>query len=309
MVMNPNDPIHQRIDELVKNNNAILFMKGDKQFPKCGFSAGTVEILNDLGVDFESYDILLDPEVRSGAKTYSDWPTFPQLYVAQEFIGGADIVREMYASGELADLFGVEMEEIPEPKITITDAAAQVLRAAAEDEEHEGLRLEVSSRFQYNLLFAAERAGDFKVAANGFTVLVDRSSAKRSDGLILGYSHDRGGFTIDNPHEPPSVKQNTVRELQAALQDDPKLRVYDVRSLEEFSESTIPHCRLLTDELREELMALDKDTELWFVCRSGNRSNGVASAFLNAGFTNVHNVHGGLMSWEEQIGPGVCGTV
>lgn len=97
-----------RIDQLVKGNDVVLFMKGSPLFPQCGFSSRAVAILNHLGVEFESVDVLQDQGIRQGIKTYSDWPTIPQLYVRGEFVGGSDIMMEMYESGELAQLFGGE---------------------------------------------------------------------------------------------------------------------------------------------------------------------------------------------------------
>ena len=93
-----------RIDTLVKGNRVLLFMKGTPLFPQCGFSSRAVAILNHLNVEFESVDVLQDQGVRDGIKTYSDWPTIPQLYVDGEFVGGSDIMMEMYESGELAAL-------------------------------------------------------------------------------------------------------------------------------------------------------------------------------------------------------------
>jgi monothiol glutaredoxin len=93
-----------RIDEIVGKNDVVLFMKGTALFPQCGFSSRAVAILDHLGVGFETVDVLQDPEIRQGIKEYSDWPTVPQLYVKGEFIGGSDIMMEMYQAGELEQL-------------------------------------------------------------------------------------------------------------------------------------------------------------------------------------------------------------
>jgi monothiol glutaredoxin len=93
-----------RIDEIVRNNDVVLFMKGSALFPQCGFSSRAVSILDHLGVAFESVDVLQDPEIRAGIKDYSDWPTVPQLYVKGEFVGGSDIMMEMFEAGELQQL-------------------------------------------------------------------------------------------------------------------------------------------------------------------------------------------------------------
>jgi monothiol glutaredoxin len=96
--------VKERIDTLVKSNDVVLFMKGSALFPQCGFSSRAVAILDHLGVPFETVDVLQDQEIRSGIKDYSDWPTVPQLYVKGEFVGGSDIMMEMFEAGELEEL-------------------------------------------------------------------------------------------------------------------------------------------------------------------------------------------------------------
>jgi monothiol glutaredoxin len=96
-----NDSTRARIDGLVKDNTVLLFMKGNRQRPQCGFSAQVVQILDSLLPEYRTVDVLADPEIREGIKQYSSWPTIPQLYLAGEFQGGCDIITEMYQSGEL----------------------------------------------------------------------------------------------------------------------------------------------------------------------------------------------------------------
>lgn len=93
-----------RIDKIVNANDVVLFMKGTALFPQCGFSSRAVAILDHLGVSFETVDVLQDAEVRQGIKEYSDWPTIPQLYVKGEFVGGSDIMMEMFEAGELQQM-------------------------------------------------------------------------------------------------------------------------------------------------------------------------------------------------------------
>jgi len=99
-----------RIDSLVKGNDIVLFMKGTALFPQCGFSSRAVAILDHLGVPFETVDVLADQEIRAGIKDYADWPTIPQLYVKGEFVGGSDIMMEMFESGELQQLVAAEAQ-------------------------------------------------------------------------------------------------------------------------------------------------------------------------------------------------------
>ena len=96
--------VRDRIEEVVRNNDIVLFMKGTPLFPQCGFSSRAIAILDHLGVKYETVDVLQDPEIRAGIKDYSDWPTVPQLYVKGEFLGGSDIMMEMFQAGELQAL-------------------------------------------------------------------------------------------------------------------------------------------------------------------------------------------------------------
>jgi monothiol glutaredoxin len=98
------NPVFEQIKQDIGGNDVVLYMKGTPVFPQCGFSAAVVEVLSRLGVKFKGVDVLTDPGVRDGIKQFSSWPTIPQLYVKGEFVGGCDIVREMYASGELSQL-------------------------------------------------------------------------------------------------------------------------------------------------------------------------------------------------------------
>lgn len=106
-------PTIERIKQEVSGNEVMLFMKGTPVFPQCGFSAAVVQILNHMGVKFNSSDVLVDPDIRQGIKEFSNWPTVPQLYVKGEFVGGCDILREMFETGELEEFFnqaGIERD-------------------------------------------------------------------------------------------------------------------------------------------------------------------------------------------------------
>jgi monothiol glutaredoxin len=107
------NPVHDRIAKEVSESDVLLFMKGTPVFPQCGFSAAVVHVLSELGVKFKSVDVLKDAEIRQGIKEFSNWPTIPQLYVKGEFVGGCDIIKEMFEQGELEGFFkerGVPVE-------------------------------------------------------------------------------------------------------------------------------------------------------------------------------------------------------
>jgi len=110
------DPVQERIEREINDHDVVLFMKGTSVFPQCGFSAVMVRVLSHLGVKFKGIDVLSDPALRQGIKAFSDWPTIPQLYVKGDFVGGCDIVREMFETGELAQLLadrGVKTATVP----------------------------------------------------------------------------------------------------------------------------------------------------------------------------------------------------
>ena len=92
---------HERITGIVGSDRVVLFMKGDRRFPQCGFSAQVIQILDQIGPEYTTVDVLSDPEIRHGIKEFSTWPTIPQLYVAGEFVGGCDIIQDLFRSGEL----------------------------------------------------------------------------------------------------------------------------------------------------------------------------------------------------------------
>ena len=98
-----------RIDALVKSSPVMVFIKGTKLMPQCGFSNNVIQILNSLGISFETFDVLSDMEIRQGIKEYSDWPTIPQVYLKGEFVGGSDILVEMYNSGDLREKFEIAL--------------------------------------------------------------------------------------------------------------------------------------------------------------------------------------------------------
>src|SRR5882757_10090211 len=113
----------QKLEQLVKSDNVVLFMKGTRSFPQCGFSASVVNILNTMVPKYTTVNILSDGDVRTGMKEFSDWPTFPQLFVRGEFVGGADIVRQMHESGELEPKLGDLVAPAKVPTVTVSPQA------------------------------------------------------------------------------------------------------------------------------------------------------------------------------------------
>jgi monothiol glutaredoxin len=313
--MTLSDPMRQQIENLVSSNRVVLFMKGNRRFPQCGFSATVVGILDQHLSSYETVNVLADPQIRDGIKAYSEWPTIPQLYVAGKFVGGCDIVREMQASGELEQLLGGTKaqgpggEAAPEapPKITVTPAAAAAFQAAAADAGDDVLRLEVSPQFQYDLFFGPRQDGDIEVATSGLTLRIDRKSARRADGLSIDFvdGPSGAGFKLENPNEPPKVRQITAVELKGLLDSGKPVELFDVRTEAERAIATIAGARHLDQAGQDHLSHLDPDALVVFHCHHGGRSQSAAEQVLRAGFHKVYNLQGGIDAWSRDVDPSV----
>ncbi len=150
----------QQIESLLAEHPVVLFMKGNPQAPMCGFSAAASGALNDLVPGYFSVDVLADQTIRDGIKAFGDWPTIPQLYVKGELVGGADIIKQMYTSGELHKMLGVAEPDRTPPEITITDAAAEKIRAHLPDDGEGVLHLAVDGSNQAGFTLAPATAYD-----------------------------------------------------------------------------------------------------------------------------------------------------
>ena len=302
------EEMRSRLQGLIAADEVVLFMKGNRARPQCGFSAAVVEVLDGLVPSYKTVDVLSDPDIRDGIKELSSWPTIPQLYVRGEFIGGSDIVREMQGSGELATLLGVTVKPVAPPTITVSERAVEAFReAAAEAGPGEAIRLIISPRFEHELAIEAPRNGDVEVEiAAGLRFVLDRMSAARAEGLRFDYLEQGGqsGFKIENPNAPPQVQQIGPTELQARMAAGP-VQLFDVRSPQEREIAKIEGAKLLDVNAREQILALERDTPLVFHCHHGGRSQQAAEYFLGEGFTKVANLRGGIDAWSVEVDPGV----
>lgn len=301
-----NPALREKLQKLVDDNEVLLFMKGTRMMPQCGFSAQVVGILDDYLPSYETVNVLADPEVRQGIKEFSDWPTIPQLYVKGEFVGGCDIVRDLHQSGELSDVLGKKPIEVEPPAITITDAAKAAFEEAKQDADYEHLRLEVGPQFQYGLSFGPRLEGDLEVSSNGLVLLLDRGSARRANGMRIDFVNgpSGAGFKIENPNEPPKVKQMTAAELKERLEKGEALHLFDVRPEEERKIVSIEQAIPLDEEGEKKLLALPKDATIVIHCRSGRRSQAAAERYLKEGFTDLYNLEGGVLAWAD-LHPGL----
>lgn len=308
-----NESMRDRIQGLLAERHVVLFMKGTRRSPQCGFSASVVELLDGWIDDYATVDVLADPELREGIKAFSDWPTIPQLYVGGEFVGGADILRELEDSGELGATLGAPSPAAP--SVTITDHAAAQFRAALEDPDlgpSEVLRLAIDSRYHNDLSIGGPKPGDLEVQSNGVRLVMDRRSARRARGLTIDFIEgpDGAGFKIDNPNAPAQVRELSVRELAHRLaearRESRPLHLYDVRTEDEREIARIDGAVLLDATSASAIEALPRETPLYFHCHHGGRSLAAAQHFLQHGFVEVYNITGGIDEWSRVIDPAIA---
>jgi monothiol glutaredoxin len=300
------EPIRQRIQSTIDENKVVLFMKGNVQMPQCGFSARTVQALQTVGVEFTTVDVLGDPEIRQGIKDFSEWPTIPQLYIDQEFIGGCDIVSQMFSSGELHEALGKEYVPPKPPELHLSESFLNAIRGASAGAR--GLpRIQVSPSFEYGIGFSPEGPGDLKVEVGGLTFLVDPSSAERADGLRIDFQEgEGGGVIIDNPNEPASVKQLPVHALKQMMDSGRPLHLFDVRTAEERQTARIEPSTHLDAEGAKVLADLPEEAMIVFYCHHGIRSHQAASQALAQGYRNVYNMDGGIDAWSVHVDTSVA---
>ena len=293
------------IDNLLSTNKVVLFMKGTPQQPQCGFSAKTTAALDMLIPDFMSVNVLDHPTIREGIKEYANWPTIPQLYIDGELIGGSDIILDMLSSGDLADALGVDKPATVQPKITISDDGIAAMKNALESQSGGILHLQISATWTHQIALDESRDGDICVNISGIDFHMDPWTAARADGLNMILEEDLTGtrFVFDNPNAPPPVNQMTVQELKARLDTSDDVVLIDVRDEDERANASIEESRPWNRETREFIEALSKDAEILIYCQMGGRSQALGDALRQRGYTNLHNVIGGIKAWTEEIDP------
>ena len=306
------EAVQQEITDTISSNEVVLFMKGNRRSPQCGFSATVVGILDSMLQDYHTVDVLSEPQIRDGIKEFSSWPTIPQLYVKGEFIGGCDIIQEMMGTGELYESLGLEPVEVVQPNIEITESAAGALGQAAA--EHGGggreLHLSVDAAFQAHLSIAPRTPADVEAIVSGggagLALLLDPMSASRADGITIDVADTPNGqaFKVDNPNAP-RVQQMSVRDLDAAIKAGEPMELLDIRTPEERAIAAIPGAVLLNETEAARIEGLPRDTRLVLHCHHGGRSQQAADQFVSLGFTQVFNVVGGIDAWSQEIDPEV----
>ncbi|HEY5776636.1 MAG TPA: Grx4 family monothiol glutaredoxin [Xanthomonadales bacterium] len=304
--MTLSDSTREKIENIIKQNRVVLFMKGSPKSPMCGFSAKTVGLLDSVLDNYKSVDVLEDEEIREGIKIYGDWPTIPQLYIDGELVGGCDIVTSMFNSCELHEMLGVEAPQRTAPEVTITDAAAEKIREAMAGHEGIGLHFAIDAGWQSQFNVAPAEGHEIKIETNGITMYFDLASAQRANGAIIDWVEtlQGSGLTIHLPMAPAPVKQMSVAELKSQLESNSVILI-DVRGSEERALASLDAAKAMNDETMKAIEAMPKDTALAFICHTGNRSQVAGEYFRKQGFTNVSNVVGGIDAWSKEIDPSV----
>lgn len=300
--------IRLRIEEIVSSNPVVLFMKGNRQAPQCGFSARVVDVLDELVDDYLTVDVLADEAIREGVKEYGQWPTIPQLYVRGTLIGGADIVAEMMRAGELAPLLGVEgPRETEVPEVHVSDAAVAAFREYAGAPKPD-VRLAIDRGLDAELDIEAPREGDLVLDLVTMRLSMDRASARRADGVSIDFVRGPSGtgFRIENPAAPPKVKRMSVEQLDELRRAGKPHLLVDVRTPEERAIAEIAGSELLDEDLRGKLADLDRATTLVLYCHHGVRSRTAAEHCIRMGFRDVWNVEGGIDAWSLRVDPAVA---
>lgn len=295
-----------RIETLLASNPVVLFMKGSRSSPQCGFSAATTDRLNSLLDDYATLDVLADAEIRAGIKEFGNWPTIPQLYIKGELVGGADIVQSMYDSGELHRALGVAEPDRSPPTITVSDAAVAAIKPALPDAGENKLFLVIDRRFQPQFELREPGANDIVVDANGLEIHFDVASAARARGATINWtSTPHGeGLAIFLPEAPAMVQALDVHALKRRV-DAGDITVIDVRPPEARAIAPFPGAQILEPDSHERLTSLPKDTPLAFLCHHGTSSRNAAEHFHDHGFRDVYNVEGGIDAWSIEIDPTV----
>jgi monothiol glutaredoxin len=295
------------IEDVLQNNRVVLFMKGNRQQPQCGFSAKTVSALDMLIPEYLHVNVLDHPELRDGIKEYGNWPTIPQLYVAGELIGGSDIVLEMFESGELAQVLGVEPSGVAAPRIEIAGSAVTFMSGVLAQRQGDVIHLRIDASWQHRLSLEPSKGQELCAHASGLDLYMDPWTAGRADGLKIGIEETLQGtrFHFDNPNAPPPVRQMSVRDLKANLDAGVPMELIDVRGPDERAVASIPGTRMWEEATDRQLESLPKNSMIVFHCHKGGRSQQAAEYLRRKGFTNVHNVAGGIDAWSLEIDPQV----
>ena len=296
------DSVKDKIESHLNSDRVVLFMKGNPQQPMCGFSAKTVAVLDSVVPKYTAVNVLDDPEIREGIKVYGDWPTIPQLYIDGELVGGCDIVQNMLNSGELHQCLGLEAPDRTAPDVTMTEQAAAKILEAMEGHDGIALHFQVDANWDAQFNLAPPQGNEVVAESNGISILMDLATAQRARNATIDWvsSVQGEGLAIDLPMAPPPVKPLSVQELAKHLKAE-SITLVDVRGDDDRERAAVAGSTPLTQEAMAELEKMPKDSVIAFMCHHGNSSMGAAEYFRKQGFTNIHNVTGGINAWSLEV--------
>lgn len=205
--MNQDSMTREQLDQLINSHKVVLFLKGTREKPQCGSSSGIVRILDLLLEDYATVDVARQPEITDALALYTNWPAVPQLFVNGEFVGGADVVREMHTAGEFRGVLGLPpLPEVGIPNVTITDAAAKVILDVMGSMPHVELYLEVDALFRHSLsIVDRDERVTRRSVVNGIPLCFDAESAVRADGLVVETDASGKSLRIENPNKPQTA--------------------------------------------------------------------------------------------------------
>jgi monothiol glutaredoxin len=291
-----------RIEALLAEQPVVLFMKGTRHAPQCGFSAAAVDRLDTLLEDYATVDVLADDEIRAGIKAFGNWPTIPQLYIGGELVGGSDIVQSMFDSGELHRVLGVAEPDRTPPALSISEAAVEKVRTALAEAGDLKLFLVVDGNFQPQFQLREAGANDIVATAHGLEVRFDVASAQRARGASIDWTRTPHGegLAIHLPMAPQAIKPLEVQALKQRIEAG-DITVIDVRPEADRARAPFAGADVFEPETHTRLIALPKDTPLAFLCHHGSSSRNAAEHFREHGFTNLYNVEGGIDAWSREV--------
>ena len=299
---------YPKIEEQLEQHKIVLFMKGSKAAPQCGFSAKVVSILEGIIDSFHTVDVLLDSQLKEDLKIFSDWPTFPQLFVNEEFIGGCDLVEQLFYSGELYELLGGKKgEKDTMPEIHVSEEAAVVIKEGVDRSDNEVLHLTIDQSFNHDFQIAPRNPSKIRVLAGGVEMYLDQESLNRASGLKIGMTdrENEYGFEIFNPNAHGSFKDISVQELKKLKESGEEFFLFDVRTMEEREIACLQNSIFLDESAVDIIKNLDQGARLIFYCHSGVRSQEAAKYFFDKGYTQSSNLVGGIDAWSVYVDPTV----
>ncbi len=292
------DPeVQSLIEQQIASAEVVLYMKGSPKMPQCGFSAKTAGLLDGLlNGDYAAYNVLDDERVREGIKVFSDWPTIPQLYIRGEFVGGCDIITEMYNAGELHEMLGLEVPDRTPPEITITERAAVEIRGFLD--QYPGQYLHFSVTPDWDARFEIGPRGGHEIAteAAGMTVLMDLATAQKAKGATIDWidTMQGSGLKLDLPGAPPAVKAISPDELQARLNQGEDIWVVDTRPEPDRQAKPVEFAKPLDADMMARLKEADPQQPVVFMCHVGITSLKIAEHYRKQGMTQLFNLEGGV---------------